>query len=240
MYLLIDGFALMNLAPKKCRTQHLPLNILQTFFFSMSLSIKSALTEYGVKVGFFKPEVKESAPMGSDKTLSPPSVAPPAPPAISGSSPLFHIGQRVEAKPEGKSKWFGATVMHVNNGGESFKIKYDSAMWNAWMPVNDPKVLASCSPSFFTLFFFSFLHPFSSHNNGFLETFSRCSFCVCLETRLTLTTFGAMLAKEILHLLTTGSPLLAILYHTNHAQKNKFIYDDDLRNIYIYIRIYIL
>jgi hypothetical protein len=174
MYSLIDGFALMNLAPKKCRTQHLPLNILQTFFFSMSLSIKSALTEYGVKVGFFKPEVKESAAMGSDKLISPPSVAPPAPPAISGS-PLFHIGQRVEAKPEGKSKWFGATVMHVNNGGESFKIKYDSAMWNAWMPVNDPKVLASCCFFFFFFTLFFFLHPFSSDNNCFLETSSRCS-----------------------------------------------------------------
>lgn len=105
----------------------------------MSKIVKSALTEYGVKAGFFK--VHKSG--GNDQSLPPPSVAPPAPPSTDSmvsESPKFHIGQRVEAKPVGRSKWYGGTVMHVNNGGDTFKIKYDSGMWNAYISTNEPKV----------------------------------------------------------------------------------------------------
>jgi hypothetical protein len=52
----------------------------------------------------------------------------------------FYVGQRVEAKPAGKSKWYGGTVMAVNDCGESFRVCYDGGMWNSWLPVNDPAV----------------------------------------------------------------------------------------------------
>lgn len=79
------------------------------------------------------------------------ALAPPSPPrelkrgssaaqltALAGG---FYVGQRVEAKHLGKSKWFGGTVMQVNDGGDAtFKICYDGGMWNSWMPVTVPEV----------------------------------------------------------------------------------------------------
>lgn len=153
----------------------------------MSQIVKTALTEYGVKAGFFKHKTGGANSEMGDKPLPPPSVAPPAPPSHPPNSSEFHIGQRVEAKPEGKSKWFGATVMHVNNDGNSFKIKYDSGLWNAWMPVNDPKV--------------SFLYHIPYHISISI-LFSFFFFFDVLNNRFTQAIFGVMLGREILPLIT--------------------------------------
>ena len=50
-------------------------------------------------------------------------------------------GQRVEAKHQGDSKWFGRTLMAVDDDGEPFKVCYDGATFNGWLPVTEPKVL---------------------------------------------------------------------------------------------------
>ena len=100
---------------------------------------REGVTEYGVKAGLFK--------VAGAPTMEPPAVAPPAPPSQSpvktkAASSALYIGQRVEAKHGGKSKWFGATVMAVNEDG-TCRICYDGGMWNSWMPINEPAVPVS-------------------------------------------------------------------------------------------------
>ena len=119
------------------------------------------MSEYGVKPGLFKVA-------GSSAPAEPPTIAPPAPPPVKQSASAqkqrtpssaiptssaggggsygnfageFYIGQRVEAKHQGKSKWFGGTLMAVNDDGETFKVCYDGATFNGWLPVTEPKVL---------------------------------------------------------------------------------------------------
>lgn len=111
------------------------------FFYSFRC-FQEGVTEYGVQPGLFKPAGSGGAPPAPA-----PAVAAAAPSAATPTSSGFYVGQRVEAKHGGKSKWYSATVMAVPEpgsfGNESYKICYDGGMWNNWMPATEPAVPAS-------------------------------------------------------------------------------------------------
>ena len=91
------------------------------------------------------PETLPVAPSGTPELLENMSPVkkqpgmPPPPPAATGDS-AFQIGQRVEAKHKGKSKWHAAKIIGLNSDDGSFRVEYDSAMWNSWVPVDEERV----------------------------------------------------------------------------------------------------
>ncbi len=64
----------------------------------------------------------EAAPPAAKRRTSANTPLPPPVPVASVSMDAsFFVGQRVEARHGGKSKWYGATVMQINEGGETLQ-----------------------------------------------------------------------------------------------------------------------